>query len=182
MVIVDEYSRFVQAVPMVHNSEASPNFLAFVKWFGRNTGQPIQSFYKDGGLEFSKCKLRLEDKCVDVDGSTAYTLASNGQAKRNVGIILQSFGAALFQAQLPVTYWDYAVMHVAWCKKWFYTAGRTIHRSKRPWHTNSQKYIMSGRSGAVYCITQCLKDFRLSSRAFNKEYTSVIPVLVSTKS
>lgn len=44
-VIVDEYSRYVQAVPMVHKSKASAKVLAFLKWFERQTGQPAKSFY-----------------------------------------------------------------------------------------------------------------------------------------
>lgn len=50
---------------------------------------------------------------MDEDGSTAYTLASNGLAERHVEIILQSARASLFLVQLPVVYLDYAVRHVA---------------------------------------------------------------------
>ena len=41
---------------------------------------------------------------------------SNGLAERHVGLMLQSTRAVLLQGNLPMTYWDYAVHHVAWCK------------------------------------------------------------------
>ena len=105
VVIVDEYSRFVQAVPMVNKSEASTKVLSFVAWFERQTGQPVKSFYKDGGQEFTMARQTLRERGLDTDGSTAYTPASNGLAERHVGLLLQSTRATLLQAHLPMTYW-----------------------------------------------------------------------------
>ena len=116
LVIVDEYSRYVHAVPMVNKSEASEKVLQFVTWFERQTGRPVKSFYSDGGREFNHARTTLEARGVDMGGSTAYTPQSNGLAERHVGVILTAARAALHQARLPVTYWDYAVQHVAWCK------------------------------------------------------------------
>lgn len=116
VIIVDEFSRFVQAVPIGKKSEASREVLQFAKWFERQTGSPVRSFYSDGGKEFLNAREALKDQGVDVDGSTPYTPQSNGLAERHVGIILTAALAALLQAKLPMKYWDHAVRHVAWCK------------------------------------------------------------------
>lgn len=116
LVIVDEYSRFVHAIPMVDKSEASKKVLDFVQWFERQTGKPVKSFYSDGGKEFNQARKTLEARGIDMGGSTGYTPQSNGLSERHVGIILTSARAALYQAQLPMSYWDHAVRHVAACK------------------------------------------------------------------
>ena len=116
LVIVDEYSRYVHTVPMVNKSEASEKVLQFVTWFERQTGSPVRSFYTDGGREFNHARTTLEARGVELGGSTAYTPQSNGLAERHVGIILTAARAALHQARLPISYWDYAVQHVSWCK------------------------------------------------------------------
>lgn len=51
-----------------------------------------------------------------MEGSTAYTPASNGLAEQHVGSLLTAARAVLLQTKLPMSYWDYAVRHLAWCK------------------------------------------------------------------
>lgn len=63
-VIVDEYSRFVQAIPIGNKSKASAKVLEFVKWVERKSGHPNRSFYTDGGSEFSLARRTLQEKGV----------------------------------------------------------------------------------------------------------------------
>ena len=59
VVIVNGYSRFVQAFRMATISEASTKFLEFVKWFERLTGHVVKSFYSDGAREIDKARQTL---------------------------------------------------------------------------------------------------------------------------
>ena len=119
---MDEYSHLLQAFPMVNKSEASEKVVAIVRWFERQTGQSVTSFYTDGGTEFNHARKTLEAQGVDTDGSMAYTCASNGLPERHMALFLQSTRAALNQAKLPITYRDYAVRHVAWSNNMVLTA------------------------------------------------------------
>ena len=113
---MDEYSRYVYASPIVYKSDTSEKVLAFVKWIERQTGKPFKSFYSDGGTELNHARTALEALVIDPGGSTGYTPESNELAQRHFGIALTAARAALYQAQLPMAYWDFAVRHVAMCK------------------------------------------------------------------
>ena len=66
---------------MVYNSDTSEKFLAFVKWFERQTGKTVKSFYSDGGTEFNHTRNTLEARGIDLGGSTGYTPEFNGLAE-----------------------------------------------------------------------------------------------------
>ena len=73
----------------------------------------MKSFYTYAGTEFNHLRKTVEVQGVETDDPTAYTPASNYLAERHVGLVLQSTRAVLPQAQLPMTYLDFAVRHVA---------------------------------------------------------------------
>ena len=113
LTIVDGFSRFTYVEPTTTKGEASQAVLRFVKRFERQTGHTVRSLHTDGGKEFHLAREKLREECVYTTKTTAYTLQSNGLAERSHGIILTIARAALLQANLPFSYWDYAVQHVA---------------------------------------------------------------------
>ena len=96
---------------------------------------------------------------MDTDGSMAYNSASNGLPERHVPVLLQSTRAALLQSQLPITYWDYAVRHVAWSNNMVLTARLKRRRTNWPSDTPVRTFIISGRS-VVDAVSTC--DFKAS--------------------
>ena len=110
---MDEFSRFTYVEPTTTKGEASQAVLRFVKRFERQTGHTVRSLHTDGGKEFHLAREKLREEGVYTTKTTAYTPQSNGLPERSHGIILTIARAALLQANLPFSYWDYAVQHVA---------------------------------------------------------------------
>lgn len=104
VVIVDEYSRFFQAIQICQKIEASSKVLEFVRCFEIHSGHPVRSLYTNGGTEFSNFRRTLQEKVVDVKESTPYTPQSNGLLERQVGTVMTAARATLIKAKFPMTY------------------------------------------------------------------------------
>lgn len=112
-IIVGEYSRFVHATPICNKSKVSDQVPAFVRWYERQSGQPIRSFHSDCGVDFFQALKALKANAVEVRELTPYTPQSDGLSEQHVGTALTAARAALQQINLVIGYWDQAVQHVA---------------------------------------------------------------------
>ena len=114
--ITEEHSRFVAVRPIKSKSDAAPAVKRFVRYFEKQTGQVVKKIHTDGGTEFRRALLYLEDSGVQVSITTPYTPESNGLVERAHQTIVANARTCLQQAKLPEMYWDYAVRHVVDCR------------------------------------------------------------------
>lgn len=82
--IVDEYSRYVMAIPLRHKSDAPQQLINQIKLQQNKTGKVLKRLHSDGGSEFLERTLRsfLEDQGTEITNTIPGTSIHNGIVER----------------------------------------------------------------------------------------------------
>ena len=116
LTIVDEYSRFIETIPLKTKGETSSALLRSVAIFERQSGTYVRVLHTDGGSEFFPFQRELQEKGVIIHTASPYTPASNGLVERSQGALLSAVRSVLIESNLPLSFWSEALEHACQCK------------------------------------------------------------------
>lgn len=110
--IVDVYSRFVDAQLIPSKDKASDHVISFYHRLGAMIPdhKGLRHFHTDGGTEYNQAERALERRGIKVTRTPVDTPEWNGIVERKNGTILEMTRALLFHASLPVEgFWELAI-------------------------------------------------------------------------
>ena len=113
LTFVDDYSRLLWIAITSDKSSKTvmKQFSHYKAWAERYTGFAIKAIRTDGGTEYVNADFKtfLQILGIDRQVTAAYTPQQNGVAERANRTILEAARAMLHAADLPQSFWSYAV-------------------------------------------------------------------------
>ena len=113
LTFVDDYSRWLWIAIITDKSGKTvmSQFIKFKVWAERYTGFDITALRTDGGGEYVNDDFQtyLQTMGIERNITTAYTPQQNGVAERVNRTIMEAARAMLHAANLPSSFWTYAV-------------------------------------------------------------------------
>jgi hypothetical protein len=110
---VDDYSRFTWITLMKHKSETRQHVIDFIKMIEVQHKSHVKIVRSDNGVEFLMPQF-YSSKGILHQTSCVETPEQNGRVERKHQHLLNVGRALLFQANLPKTFWSYAVQHATY--------------------------------------------------------------------
>jgi hypothetical protein len=110
---VDDYSRFTWITLMKHKSETRQHVIDFIKMIEIQHQSHVKTVRSDNGVEFLMPQF-YSSKGIIHQTSCVETPEQNGRVERKHQHLLNVGRALLFQANLPKTFWSYAVQHATY--------------------------------------------------------------------
>jgi hypothetical protein len=110
---VDDYSRFTWITLMKHKSETRQHIIDFIKMIEVQHHSQVKIIRSDNGVEFLMPQF-YSSKGIIHQTSCVETPEQNGRVERKHQHLLNVGRALLFQANLPKTFWSYAVQHATY--------------------------------------------------------------------
>jgi hypothetical protein len=113
--IVDEYSRYVMAIPLLYKSEAPQQLIKQIKLQQVKTGKTLRRLHSDGGSEFLEGTLTsfLEDQGTEVTNTIPGTSVHNGIVERMNGELETISRCLLKHSGAPEELWCTAMLYSA---------------------------------------------------------------------
>ena len=114
-VVVDDASGHTTALPIVNKSSAGKDVAHKLARLQRQSGRTIQRIHSDGAGELCKANpLRLSNaNGIDLTTTVPHTPAMNGVAERAIRTLKESTHTQLISAEVPLKYWQFALLDAA---------------------------------------------------------------------
>jgi hypothetical protein len=113
LTVVDDYSRFTWIKLMKDKYETRQHVIDFIKMIEIQHKSHVKIVRSDNGVEFLMPQF-YSSKGIIHQTSCVETPEQNGRVERKHQHLLNVGRALLFQANLPKTFWSYAVQHAVY--------------------------------------------------------------------
>ena len=116
LTFIDGNTHYVKVRLLKSKAETCALLKALIERAEVETGERVNYFRSDGGGEYGSRELaaHFESKGIHHEKTNAYTPQENGVAERMNRTIVEMARALLRDANLPNTYWSFAVNHAAY--------------------------------------------------------------------
>ena len=121
VLFVDEFSGYINVVPIKHKSDVKREFQRYHAWIERKFGCTVKRIHSDNGGEFVALKEYLISKGIEQTMAPPYSPNMNGIAERANRTIVESARSMMEHAKLPRTFWAEAVVHAARIRNIFFS-------------------------------------------------------------
>lgn len=113
---IDDYSRYIVIYLLRRKGDAFTAFKEYAERVHNITNRHITTIRSDGGGEFFSADMKLfcRERGIFQEKSTRDTPQHNGRAERPNRTIVEGASAMLFDSQLPLQFWGYAVVMKVW--------------------------------------------------------------------
>jgi hypothetical protein len=115
LVIVDEFSRYVMAVPITKKSDGTAELIAMIKRRQVSSGKTLKRLHSDGGGEFLNKILMdfLKSQGTELTTTTPNTPALNGIVERMIQTLSTIVRCLLKYSNAPQELWCHAFLYAA---------------------------------------------------------------------
>lgn len=116
LVLVDHKSKYTVVHCLERKCEVTEYVKNFISHIKTQFDKTIKCFRTDNGTEFvnSQLETHLQELGIEHQTSVPYSPAQNGSAERRIGVLKMIARGLLIQAQLPISFWSYAVRHAVY--------------------------------------------------------------------
>lgn len=113
---IDGYLNMVQVKLLKHKSKVFYYFKAYVACLEVETGRRVNHFRNDGGGEYisKDFKAYLKDKRIKLEETNVKIPQENRKSKHMNRTLLKITCTLLEDSQLSKSFWDYAILYVAY--------------------------------------------------------------------
>jgi len=114
LTIVDDHSRAVWIHLMLAKSEVASLLQQFIAMASRQFNKQVKTVRSNNGTEFMSLKSYFAERGIVHQISCVYTHQQNGRVERKHRHILNVARSLLFQAELPISFWEESVLTAAY--------------------------------------------------------------------
>ncbi|MBW0538921.1 hypothetical protein O181_078636 [Austropuccinia psidii MF-1] len=116
MIILDHFSSLVAFIPLKAKSDAAKHLKDWLVQFANIAHTTVKRVRTDNGGEFTSSFLLsfLKEKVIVHERTIPYEHHQNGKVERTNRTLAEAARAMMIRANLPPTFWTYALRHAAW--------------------------------------------------------------------
>ncbi|MBW0523358.1 hypothetical protein O181_063073 [Austropuccinia psidii MF-1] len=116
LIILDHFSSLVASIPLKAKSDAAKHLKDWLVQFENIAHTTIKRVRTDNGGEFTSSFLLsfFKEKGIVHERTIPYEHHQNGKVERTNRTLAEAARSMMIRANLPPTFWTYAIRHAAW--------------------------------------------------------------------
>ena len=166
--ITDDATRYRWILLLKTKDEVIPKFQEWLPYAETQSEKRLKALRSDHGAEFTSYAFEnfLKERGIDHDYSVAYHPQQNGVAERFNRTLEEKTRTMLITAQLPVSYWEFAMKYATWLINRSATS-RLLDEKLTPYEAWTGRKANLGGVHTFGCMAVCLvpklkRDHKLS--------------------